>query len=179
MQLESETSGLVGKILVKPGDHVSAGQAVCSIKLCPHLEEIFNGTCSTCGQEVEEADDNSQHPVRGRGVERSEEARTGVMMRGATGAGKVEDGFFGGVACPRLKMSKEGAIKQQNQRVKEMLAAKKLALVLDLDHTLLHTAHASSEWQHDVMVRTMNLSRDVKYVMCKGTGHSVVHAQML
>ena len=79
-------------------------------------------------------------------------------------------GLFGGVVCPVLKRSEKGVENQQQQRVKELLSGKKLALVLDLDHTLLHTAHAQTDTQRQVMLRAQSMSRDVVQIWCKGTG---------
>lgn len=45
-QLESSTTGLVGKIVRKAGQEVRAGEPVCSIKSCPH-DESFNGVCAS------------------------------------------------------------------------------------------------------------------------------------
>jgi len=81
------------------------------------------------------------------------------------------EGLFGGVAHPELRRSQQGVAKQHNQRAQELQAKKKLALVLDLDHTLLHTAFPTCDLYRNVMVRVMDTSpRDVFRVDVKGRG---------
>jgi len=123
-QLGQEETGLVGRILIQQGQPVRAGQPVCSIEPCPH-HEYFNGICTACGQFGGEEEEGEGDDAKAFG-------------------------FFGGVACPRLRRSHEGVESQQQQRVGELVAAKKLALVLDLDHTLLHTAFPPNESQRQV-----------------------------
>ena len=157
-QLEADRAGLVGRVLQRQGQRVRAGQAVCTIEPCPH-EESFHGICTACGAEVEDADEDPRVLARGFG---------GREGRGDAVPDRKSFGFFGGVACSVLKRSHQGVENQQRQRIQELCAARKLALVLDLDHTLLHTTFPSNEAQRQVLLRAQVLSKDVKQLHCKG-----------
>jgi hypothetical protein len=149
---------LVSRILVGEGAVAQPAQDVCSVEPCPH-DESYHGVCTTCGEPVEDSEPSGGRRP-GRGGEDVAGPREGF-------------GLFGGVAHPELRRSRQGVTKQNNQRVKELQSKKKLALVLDLDHTLLHTMCPACEMQHNVMVRVMQhkTPREVFFVTIRGKGH--------
>jgi FCP1-like phosphatase family protein len=161
--LQATSSGVMGKIGKKAGEQVKNAEVVCSINPCPH-HESFHGICTTCGMEIGDSDDETD----GARPPRREDGFGESMQAGAK---KKSFGLFGGVVNSKLKRSKQGVAVQQQERVQELIASKRLALVLDLDHTLLHTSNAQNEKQRQVMLRVEGLSKDVKQIWCKGTGY--------
>ena len=155
-QLVSKFTGVVGKVMRQEGEKVCTGDRLCKIKPCPH-DESFNGICTTCGEMVGGDEDA---PPRGS-------AGQGGNEGGTHGEERKSFGFFGGVACTALRRSEKGVKKQQQQRVQEMVAARKLALVLDLDHTLLHTTWPPSESQKQAVMRVESVSKDVRQLRVK------------
>ncbi len=110
------TSSCCGKIvekLVQEGDHVHVGMVIGYIELCKH-PAIFNQLCVVCGETV-----------------RNEEPSTENIMKHSTSSLTFTHGL-------QLQLSKEEAERVQNNKILSLRQQKKLALVLDLDHTLLH-----------------------------------------
>ena len=110
------TSSCCGKItqkLVQEGDHVRVGMVIGYIELCKH-PAIFNQLCVVCGETV-----------------RNEEPLTENILKHSTSSLTFTHGL-------QLQLSKEEAERVQNNKILSLRQQKKLALVLDLDHTLLH-----------------------------------------
>jgi len=139
--------GSVHAITAKEGTAVTSDVVACQIGSCLH-EESFMNICSNCGADLEEASAAGSVPVGEAG----------------SSGGQTHVGMFGSVAHPSLRSTGDSLRRTQMERLNKLLASKKLVLVLDLDHTLLHTTLPRSEAQHQGLARIESGVEDV-YVL--------------
>lgn len=99
--------------MVQEGDIVHTGMVLGYIEPCKH-PAIFNQLCVVCGETV-----------------RNDESSTESTLKHSTSSLTFTHGL-------QLQLSKEEAERVQKNKILSLRQQKKLALVLDLDHTLLH-----------------------------------------
>jgi len=138
------SDGVVQAILAKEATSVTQESVVCEIGSCLH-EESYMNICSSCGADLEQVSSGGH-------------VSTGDQ-RG--GAGQTHVGMFGSVAHPSLRSTGDSLKRTQIERLNRLLASKRLVLVLDLDHTLLHTTLPRSEAQHYALERIESGTQDV------------------
>ncbi len=109
----SSCCGKITERLVQEGGVVHTGMVLGYIEPCKH-PAIFNQLCVVCGETV-----------------RNDEASTESTLKHSTSSLTFTHGL-------QLQLSKEEAERVQNNKILSLRQQKKLALVLDLDHTLLH-----------------------------------------
>eukprot|EP00456_Euglypha_rotunda_P079910 TRINITY_DN77079_c0_g2_i2.p1 TRINITY_DN77079_c0_g2~~TRINITY_DN77079_c0_g2_i2.p1 ORF type:complete len:248 (-),score=39.01 TRINITY_DN77079_c0_g2_i2:11-754(-) len=111
--LKSPSDGKIVGLLVKEGQNVQPGEKVVDLERCPHPVE-FGGLCVICGKDMTRISEHAQ-------LERNRQTSSVVV-----GAEKV------------LKFTTKEMKKKSREHTKQLKERKKLALVLDLDHTLVH-----------------------------------------
>ena len=94
--LSARTAGTLARILVQEGAEIGGGEGVCEVEGCPH-EELFNGICASCGEDVDELERNLPG---GRLTDQDD--RTGSRGAPASGA-QHHFGMFGSMAHPSFR----------------------------------------------------------------------------
>jgi FCP1-like phosphatase family protein len=113
----SSVPGILKRYLVKVGDIIDDGDRLFEIITCTH-PAVFKGMCVSCGMKVDQ-------------IEHVTIAKTPVKTAFTVNGGHT------------MHLSMEEAHIVQQSKINALRKARKLALVLDLDHTLLHaTAHS-------------------------------------
>ena len=133
-------SAVINTWLVREGDVVTEGKTILRFTCLGRCEPLIVESVGRIGKVLlaQGSTVGAGEPVCTLHPCPHEECFNGICT--ACGVEVKEDrssfSFFGGVASNVLRRSQEGVVSQQQQRVQELLGAKKLALVLDLDHTL-------------------------------------------
>ena len=138
VELVSPCSGKL-RVDVLEGDRVVAGQCLGSITEdapCEH-PVFYGGVCCKCGmsQSVVTSSTSSSSSSSGSSVPTATAVAVGVRTQGAPSSLLVSGGH-------RLVLSTDEASRVQQQKTLALRNARKLALVLDLDHTLIHATGA-------------------------------------
>jgi RNA polymerase II subunit A-like phosphatase len=126
----SPCSGNIKSILMKEGCSVINGDVMAYIEHCTH-PALFNSLCVSCGEKVG-AVSSVQGNTMANGTSISHENK-------ASNAHSSSLLFAGG---KRLLLSNDEAVRVQESKLLGLQSVRKLALVLDLDHTLVHATGA-------------------------------------
>lgn len=118
IELTSKVSGTVESCLFPEGAFIEAETVVAFVRPCPH-PAMFQSMCVACGDTV----------VRDLGIKSNSTANF------PPSTSSTLSNFSGGKP---IFVSREEAARLQDAKVSGLRASKKLALVLDLDHTLIH-----------------------------------------
>jgi RNA polymerase II subunit A-like phosphatase len=108
-EVQSQNDGSVVKITVNEGETFRLAEAIITLDCCFH-DVIVAGMCSSCGREVTSSIKQQKIDVA---------------------TVNVEGGY-------QLQISRKEAMNVHEATVTRLFQTKKLSLVLDLDHTLLH-----------------------------------------
>mmetsp|Transcript_6393 Transcript_6393/g.19332 ORF Transcript_6393/g.19332 Transcript_6393/m.19332 type:complete len:855 (+) Transcript_6393:222-2786(+) len=102
--------GRIASVAVKEGEKVEKGADICQIEFCPH-SVIFDGLCSMCGADLS---------LRHYSQDTPQDTRVNVAYETS------------------LSVSQAEAERTESDKAQHLLKQRRLSLILDLDHTLLH-----------------------------------------
>ena len=133
---------------------------------CSH-SILLQGLCSECGQTVKASNDASNHEASDPFPDSSSFSVTGYISK---------LGFVS--PCTNILVSSEAAKKLEFEKVKSLLLARKLPLILDLDNTLLHAypfppPSDVSELLNDLEFRVVKLDDPLLYLPFKPINEAI------
>jgi FCP1-like phosphatase family protein len=151
----SPCSGSIKSILIKEGCNVVNGDVMAYIEHCKH-PALFNSLCVSCGEKVAviSSSQTEQGNTMANGTSISHQNK-------ASNAHSSSLLFAGG---QRLLLSKDEALRVQQSKSLGLQSVRKLALVLDLDHTLVHATGAWPGYAATLGSLLGNSSSDIKRI---------------
>jgi RNA polymerase II subunit A-like phosphatase len=120
----SSCAGKIVKILVQEKENVDIGMPMIVIQKCQH-HTVLSKLCVSCGEKVESKEIKNES--NSSSSQNSSQNNTALSVNGR-----------------QLHLSAQEAKRVQESKVSVLRSMKKLALVLDLDHTLLHATTAAN-----------------------------------
>jgi hypothetical protein len=136
----AKISGNLEYIMHEGGDVVRKGLILGRIKRCEH-PVTFHSMCVSCGDKIIASDDSlsrmnspSLHP-RSANISAIAGSSSSVSSSSSSSPRELSSMLSSG---RQFRVTQEEALRLQEIKVSGLRAAKKLALVLDLDHTLIH-----------------------------------------
>lgn len=120
----SSCAGKVVKILVQEHENVDIGMPMITIQKCQH-HTVLSKLCVSCGEKVESKEETKKKTDSSS--QNSSQNNTALSVNGR-----------------QLHLSAQEAKRVQESKVSVLRGMKKLALVLDLDHTLLHATTSAN-----------------------------------
>jgi len=131
-KIKSSHNGTVKRVSVTKSCRVRPGQSLMVLSFCPHEME-FNGLCAICGADLSEEGVEHKNSLKSttsaRRVSASSSSSSKHVLFGSQRGGQRKVVSLRGSALQRLSAS----------NTLHLESRRKLALVLDIDHTFLHS----------------------------------------
>mmetsp|Transcript_18592 Transcript_18592/g.39057 ORF Transcript_18592/g.39057 Transcript_18592/m.39057 type:complete len:609 (-) Transcript_18592:372-2198(-) len=133
VNIHAPRNGTLAELRVVAGCLVTAEDVICTLDWCRH-SVVYHGMCADCGEDL----------------------TTGHFAEVSSGEQRLSVAY----APSSLSVTIDEARHIEANNARRLLNEKKLTLVLDLDHTLLHATNLA--WAHEAFQLSNTLSSDMK-----------------